>query len=66
MDYAKKLTITVNPASVGFDAADVADVPVAVRLSESITGFDYDDFIVSGGGDLLFTDDAGNALPPRN
>lgn len=63
VDYAKKLTITVNPASVGFDAADVANVPVAVRLSESIAGFDYDDFIVANGGDLLFTDDAGNALP---
>ena len=62
-DYAKKLTLTVNPARAGFDAADVADVPVAVRLSESIAGFDYDDFLVAGGGDLLFTDEAGNALP---
>ena len=62
-DYAKKLTLTVNPARAGFDAADVADVPVAVRLSESIAGFDYDDFLVANGGDLLFTDEAGNALP---
>ena len=61
-DYAKKLTLTVNPARVGFDTGDVTDVPVAVRLSESITDFDYDDFLVANGGDLLFTDDAGNVL----
>ena len=62
VDYAKKLTMTVNPAATGYGAADVADVPVAVRLSESISGFSYSDFQVSDGGDLLFTDESGNAL----
>lgn len=62
-DYAKKLTMTVNPASVCYSSADVANVPVAVRLSESITGFSYSDFQVENGGDLLFTDDGGNVLP---
>ena len=27
VDYSKKLTMTVSPAAVGYDAADVADVP---------------------------------------
>ena len=62
-DYAKKITVTVNTASVGFDAADVANVPVAVRFSESISGFSYSDFTEANGGDLLFTDENGNALP---
>ena len=62
VDYAKKLTMTVNPAATGYGAADVADVPVAVRLSESISGFSYADFQSSDGGDLLFTDESGNAL----
>ena len=29
-DYAKKLTMTVNPASVAYASSDVADVPVAL------------------------------------
>ena len=62
VDYAKKLTMTVNPAATGYGAADVADVPVAVRLSERISGFSYADFQSSDGGDLLFTDESGNAL----
>ena len=62
-DYAKKLTMTVNPASVAYASSDVADVPVAVRLSESISGFSYSDFQVENGGDLLFTDEGGNVLP---
>ena len=62
-DYAKKLTITVNPSAVGYSAEDVANVPVAVRLSEGISGFSYSDFGEADGGDLLFTDENGNTLP---
>ena len=62
-DYAKKLTMTVSPASVAYSSADAANVPVAVRLSESIAGFRYSDFLEENGGDLLLTDEAGNALP---
>ena len=62
-DYSRKLTMTVNPASVGYSSADVANVPVAVRLSESIAGFQYSDFLEENGGDLLFTDEGGIALP---
>ena len=62
-DYSKKITLTVNPARVGANTANVSNVPVAVRLSTSIDGFSYSDFTLTGGGDLLFTDDAGNVLP---
>ena len=62
-DYAKKLTMTVSPASVAYSSADAANVPVAVRLSESIAGFRYSDFLEENGGDLLLTDETGNALP---
>ena len=62
-DYSKKLTMTVNPSAVGYNAEDVSNVPVAVRLSESISGFSYSDFAIANGGDLLFTDESGNALP---
>ena len=62
-DYAKKLTMTVSPASVAYSSADAANVPVAVRLSESIAGFQYSDFLEENGGDLLFTDEGGSVLP---
>ena len=62
-DYAKRLTITVNPSAVGYSAEDVTNVPAAVRLSESIAGFSYSDFGEADGGDLLFTDESGNTLP---
>ena len=61
-DYAKKLTMTVNPSAVGQGTADVANVPVAIRLSESISDFSYSDFQETNGGDLLFTDESGNTL----
>ena len=61
-DYSKKLTITVNPSAVGYNAEDVDDIPVAVRLSEGISGFSYADFREVDGGDLLFTDETGNTL----
>ncbi len=41
----------------------ISGLPVLVRLSTAIAGFDYGDFALPGGGDLLFTDTAGNILP---
>ncbi len=41
----------------------VSGLPVLVRLSTAIAGFDYGDFALPNGGDLLFTDAAGNTLP---
>ena len=61
-DYAKKLTMTVNPSTIGYSGSDVADVPVAVRLSAAIQGFSYADFLEDDGADLLFVDENGNVL----
>ena len=39
-------------------------VPALVKLSEStINGFDYDDFMLENGGDLMFVDLDGNPIP---
>ena len=58
-DYAKHFTITV-PADLGEQTFE--NFPVLVRLSTSIVGFDYADFKVDGGGDLIFTDEGGTIL----
>lgn len=64
VDYAKKMTMTVNPARAGFETSAVADLPVAVRLSAAIPGFDYADVRSEDADkDLLFTDVSGNPLP---
>ena len=39
-------------------------VPALVKLSEStINGFDYDDFTLANGGDMMFVDANGNPVP---
>ena len=63
-DYAKKLTMTVNPERYGSGLAAVSGLPVPVRLSASITGFSYSDITQSGSDkDLLFVDGLGTQLP---
>lgn len=63
-DYAKKMTLTVNPAAVSFGDVRAENQPVAVRLSETIDRFRYADLMVNGDNkDLLFTDVLGNQLP---
>ena len=63
-DYAKKLTMTVNPERYGSGLAAVSGLPVPVRLSASITGFSYSDVTQSGSDkDLLFVDGLGTQLP---
>ena len=60
--YAHTLTIVPNRASYPI-AEPVADFPVLVRLSTSVSGFSYGDFALSNGGDLRFTDEHGTSLP---
>ena len=43
-------------------ASTLTNFPVLVRLSESVTGFDYDDFEQPNGGDLRFVLPNGQAL----
>ena len=63
-DYAKKLTMTVNPDRYGSGLSAVSGLPVPVRLSASITGFSYSDITQSGSDkDLLFVDGLGTQLP---
>ncbi|MBQ6136603.1 MAG: DUF2341 domain-containing protein, partial [Kiritimatiellae bacterium] len=59
-DYAKKLTISF-PGYAGSSA--LANFPVLVKLSTSISGFKYSDFKRANGDDLRFTDSDGNLVP---
>ena len=66
--------ITIDPANytrfvqLTIGSSDIANctllpgVPVLVRLSTAINGFDYNDFGLSLGGDLVFADADGNVL----
>ncbi len=60
-EYAKFVQITASSAAVPAGET-VRDFPALVRLSESITGFSYSDFL-SDGSDLTFATDAGIILP---
>ncbi len=59
--FAKTFTVVVPASSVPNGA--VADFPALVRLSTAIDGFSYSDFRQQDGGDLAFTDAAGEAIP---
>ena len=58
-DFKMKLPIAVNAAAVGEKSA--TDLPVLVRLSESIDGFKYSD-LASDGSDLAFGVDDGGVI----
>lgn len=63
-DYAKKLTLTVNPAHYASELAAVSGLPVPVRLSDSISNFNYSDVTQTGADkDLYFVDGENNPLP---
>lgn len=63
-DYSKKLTMTVNPSRFATADGSVSGLPVPVRLSTAITGFDYTDIAQSGTDkDLFFADSENNQLP---
>lgn len=55
-----EITLSTNLAAT----AVTTGIPALVKLSEStITGFDYDDFSLSKGGDMMFVDESGAVLP---
>jgi len=55
-----EITLSTNLASTAIANA----IPALVKLSEStITGFDYDDFSLAKGGDMMFVDESGAILP---
>ena len=50
----------------GYTGTEVlTNVPVLVRLSTAIAGFDYADFTDANGGDLIFTDESGSVVYPH-
>ena len=61
-DFKKSVEITLatNLAST----AVTTGIPALVKLGEStISGFDYDDFSLANGGDMMFVDANGDPLP---
>lgn len=60
-DFARR--IEISPAANSLGSTTLTDFPVLVRLSTAITGFNYADFSLPNGGDLMFTDGFGTVLP---
>ena len=60
-NYARFVQLTIGSSSIA-EGTFISGVPVLVRLSTAIAGFDYGDFELSNGGDLVFADAAGNVL----
>ena len=62
--FAHGVVLTVDGYAKNEDRATLTNFPVLVRISETgISGFDYDDVLLSGGADIRFADANGNALP---
>jgi len=62
--FAHGVVLTVDEYAKNEDRATLTNFPVLVRISETgISGFDYDDVLLSGGADIRFADANGNALP---
>jgi hypothetical protein len=64
-EFAKSIEITLTTALASTEIT--TGVPALVRLKEGsnggIVGFDYDDFTLAKGGDMMFVDASGNPLP---
>ena len=60
--FAKSVEITLSTALATTEIT--TGVPALVKLSASnISGFDYADFTIANGGDMMFVDANGNPLP---
>lgn len=64
-EFAKSIEISLTSALASTEIT--TGVPALVRLKEEanggIVGFDYDDFTLAKGGDMMFVDSNGNPLP---
>ena len=61
-DFKKYVEVTLSSALASFEIT--AGIPALVKLSKStIAGFDYDDFSLANGGDMMFVDENGNPVP---
>lgn len=63
-DFKKSVEITLSTNLAA--TAITTGIPALVKLSEStITGFDYSDFSLANGGDMMFVDDGSGAVLPH-
>ena len=61
-DFKKYVEVTLSTDLASSEIT--TGVPALVKLSEStIAGFDYDDFSLANGGDMMFVDENGNPVP---
>ncbi len=60
-DFAKSVAITIPEALCPNEIT--TGVPALVRLGGNINGFDYGDFDLPNGGDMMFVDASGKPLP---
>ena len=61
-DFRKYVEVTLSTDLASSEIT--TGVPALVKLSEStIIGFDYDDFSLANGGDMMFVDENGNPVP---
>lgn len=61
LGYRRRVCIGLGQDLAGTEIAK--GLPALVKLSTAISGFDYGDFELPNGGDMSFTDAAGNAIP---
>lgn len=59
--YAKRISFTVADTYMA-EGVTLTNFPLLVRLSTSVSGFSYGDFVLPRGGDMVFTDADGNPL----
>ena len=61
-DFKKYVEVTLSTDLASSEIT--TGIPALVKLSEStIAGFDYDDFSLANGGDMMFVDENGVAVP---
>ena len=60
-DFNRIIDITIRADLPSADQGP--GIPALVKLSETIDGFDYDDFTLTNGGDMMFVDADGYPLP---
>ena len=61
LGYTRFVQLTIGSSALSEDTL-LFDVPVLVRLSTAVAGFDYGDFHLAAGGDLVFADAAGRII----
>ena len=61
-DFLKRIEFTFPMDFLG-EGEELENFPALIRLSTAISGFSYADFRLANGGDMMFTDSRGQAIP---